>query len=114
MDGPSNQREPSPVENRATMAPAPSRRVRFRPLSFILIAAALALFGLAIYYAVTPASSLPSFFPGHQVGSTHHHVKHGIVAAALGVAALLGAWFSTAPSRPRTEESISPTTAREG
>jgi hypothetical protein len=32
--------------------------------------------------------------PGHQVGSPHHHDKHGIVAAALGVVVLIAAWFT--------------------
>ena len=35
---------------------------------------------VAIVYWVEPASSLPGFFPGHDAGSDHHHVKHGIAA----------------------------------
>jgi hypothetical protein len=38
---------------------------------------------------------LPSFFPGHQAGSSHRHVKHGIAAATLGLGALVLAWFQT-------------------
>ena len=50
-----------------------------------LLALAAAVVGvilmvIAIVYFVEPAKSLPSFFPGHQAGSTHHHVKHGIAA----------------------------------
>ncbi|MBV9488014.1 MAG: hypothetical protein JO246_18415 [Frankiaceae bacterium] len=49
----------------------------------------------AIYFADT-ASSLPSFFPGHEsVTTTHHHSKHGIAAVVLGLALLAGAWIST-------------------
>ena len=48
----------------------------------------------AIYFADS-ASSLPSFFPGHQAGSAHHHVKHGIAAGLLGIACLVFAWFQT-------------------
>jgi hypothetical protein len=71
-----------------------------------LLAAAAAVVGLiliviAVVYFVEPAKSLPSFFPGHESGSTHHHVKHGIAALALGLAALAFAWFQTGPkSRP--------------
>jgi hypothetical protein len=71
-----------------------------------LLAGAAALAGLvliviAVVYFVEPAKSLPSFFPGHQAGSSHHHAKHGIAALALGLAALAFAWFQTGPkSRP--------------
>ena len=40
----------------------------------------VALLALAIVYWLDPADALPSFFPGHEAGSTHHHVKHGIAA----------------------------------
>lgn len=53
----------------------------------------------AIYFADT-ASSLPSFFPGHQSGSTHHHTKHGIAALVLGLGCFVFAWFQTGPARP--------------
>ena len=55
----------------------------------------VALIVVAIVYWAEPASSLPSFFPGHEVGSSHHHVKHGIAALFVGLAALVFAWFQT-------------------
>ena len=58
----------------------------------------LALIVIGIVYWALPARSLPSFFPGHQAGSNHHHVKHGIAAFLLGVACLVFAWFQTGPS----------------
>jgi len=75
------------------------RRVRLRPLTFVLIGLGLLLLGLAIYYFVTPAGSLPSFLPGHQAGSTHHHTKHGVAVLGLAVVCWIGAWFTTAPER---------------
>ncbi len=48
----------------------------------------------AVYFAKT-ATNLPSFFPGHQTGSTKHHTKHGLLAAGLGVLCFIGAWFSS-------------------
>ena len=54
-----------------------------------------ALIVIAIVYWAEPASSLPSFFPGHQAGSGHHHIKHGIASFFVGLAALVFAWFQT-------------------
>ena len=50
---------------------------------------------VAVVYWIEPASSLPSFMPGHEAGSGHHHVKHGIAAFFVGVALLVYAWFQT-------------------
>jgi hypothetical protein len=58
----------------------------------------LALLALAILYFVDSADALPSFIPGHEAGSAHHHVKHGIAALCLGVGALIFAWFQTGPA----------------
>ena len=54
---------------------------------------------VAIVYWVSTANGLPSFFPGHQSGSTTHHVKHGIAAFALGLACFVFAWFQTGPAK---------------
>ena len=59
----------------------------------------IALIVIAIVYWAEPAKSLPSFFPGHSAGSTHHHVKHGIAAFVVGLALLAFAWFQTGPRR---------------
>jgi hypothetical protein len=59
----------------------------------LLIILGVALVALAIYYWVTPAGSLPSFFPGHLAGSAHKHVKHGVLALLVGAVCLLGAWM---------------------
>jgi hypothetical protein len=55
---------------------------------------------VAVIYFVDSASSLPSFFPGHQAGSSHHHTKHGIAAAVLGIGCFVVAWFQTGASSP--------------
>lgn len=63
--------------------------------------AGLVLLVIAAIYFAEPAKSLPSFFPGHEAGSTHHHVKHAVAALALGLVALAYAWFQTGPkTRP--------------
>ena len=66
-----------------------------RALTWGAVVVGLALIALAVLYWVEPASSLPSFIPGHEAGSAHHHVKHGIAAFFVGVALLVYAWFQT-------------------
>jgi hypothetical protein len=70
-----------------------------RLLVALAVIVGIALIVIAIVYWVEPAKSLPSFFPGHQAGSTHHHVKHGIASFFVGLAALVFAWFKTGPNR---------------
>jgi hypothetical protein len=55
----------------------------------------VALIVLAVVYWIEPAGSLPSFLPGHETGSSHHHIKHGIAALVVGAALLVFAWFQT-------------------
>jgi len=64
------------------------------PLAVIL---GIVLIVIGIVYFVEPAQSLPSFFPGHDAGSAHHHVKHGIAAVLVGLACLAFAWFNSGP-----------------
>jgi hypothetical protein len=69
-----------------------------RSLILPAVIAGLILLAIAILYLVDTADALPSFFPGHQAGSSHHHVKHGIAAALLGGACFVLAWFQTGPA----------------
>jgi hypothetical protein len=54
----------------------------------------------AVYFADT-ASALPSFFPGHEAGSSHHHVKHGIAALVVALGCFVFAWFQSGPVSKR-------------
>jgi ammonia channel protein AmtB len=65
----------------------------------IAVAAGVALIVLAIIYWAEPAGSLPAWIPGHEDGSGHHHVKHGIAALLVGLALLIFAWFQTGPRK---------------
>jgi hypothetical protein len=69
-----------------------------RALILPAVLVGLALIALAILYFVDSADALPSFMPGHEAGSSHHHVKHGIAALCLGLGALVLAWFQTGPA----------------
>jgi len=66
------------------------------PLAVIL---GVVLIVIGIVYFAEPAKSLPSFFPGHEAGSAHHHVKHGIAAILVGLACFAFAWFNTGPKK---------------
>jgi hypothetical protein len=56
---------------------------------------------IAIIYFVTPAHSLPGFFPGHVSASSaeasHHHTKHGIAAIVVALACFAFAWIQSGP-----------------
>ena len=58
---------------------------------------------VAVLYFADSAANLPSLMPGHEAGSSHHHIKHGIAAL---IVALVFAWFQTGPAgrqrRPTT------------
>jgi amino acid transporter len=74
---------------------------RRRLLVWLSIIVGVALIAIAIVYWAEPAKSLPSFFPGHEAGSNHHHVKHGIASFLVGLACLVFAWFNTGGGRAR-------------
>ncbi len=72
-----------------------------RALTILAVVAGLAFIVLGVVYWVETANALPSWIPGHEAGSSHHHVKHGIASFLLGVALLVYAWFQT--GKPRAE-----------
>jgi UDP-N-acetylmuramyl pentapeptide phosphotransferase/UDP-N-acetylglucosamine-1-phosphate transferase len=72
-----------------------------RLLVALAVAAGVVLIAIAAVYWAEPARSLPSFFPGHQAGSNHHHAKHGIAAFLVGLACLAFAWFNSGPKKTR-------------
>ena len=72
-----------------------------RTLAALAVILGIALVAIAVVYWVEPAKSLPSFFPGHQAGSTHHHTKHGIASFLVGLACFAFAWFNTGPKKTR-------------
>ena len=77
-----------------------------RQLVIPAVTVGVVLIVIAIVYWVDTAGALPSFFPGHEAGSSHHHIKHGLAAFILGVGAFIFAWFQTGPGTadrsPRT------------
>jgi len=62
-------------------------------MKLILNVLGVVLLIVAGVYFIVPADQLPGFFPGHQAGVAHAHIKHGIVAALVGVVLLAaGVW----------------------
>ncbi len=58
----------------------------------------LALIAIGVVYLAENAHAIPSWLPGYTATATsHHHVKHGIAAILLGLAALTLAWFQLGP-----------------
>ena len=57
----------------------------------------IALMAVSVVYFAEPARSLPTLFPGHEAGSAHHHVKHGIAALVVALGCFVYAWFQSGP-----------------
>ena len=55
----------------------------------------LAFIVLAFVYWFTPASSLPSYFPGYSATLNSVHLKHGIASFVVGLVLLAFTWFRT-------------------
>lgn len=72
-----------------------------KSLIAFLVILGLAFVALAVYYWATPAGSLASWAPGHEAGSNHHHLKHGLAALILGLGCWLWAWFGSAPQKAK-------------
>jgi hypothetical protein len=72
-----------------------------RSLIIPAVVLGVVLLAVAVLYFVDPAKSLPSFFPGYQAGSGHHHAKHGIAALVVALGCFVFAWFQTGPSGAR-------------
>jgi hypothetical protein len=67
---------------------------------------------IGIVYFTRTAAQLPSFVPGHQAGSAHHHVEHGLAMIGLACLAVVGAWFTTAPPAAPKRRAPTPDKAR--
>jgi hypothetical protein len=58
-------------------------------MKLILSLLGVILLIVAAVYFVVPADQLPAFFPGHEAGVTHTHIKHGVAAGVVGVVLLI-------------------------
>lgn len=65
---------------------------------------------VAVVYFTKTAGSLPHFYLGYAKGSTHKHLKHGVVFAVLAVLLLLGAWMVSGQSSDTPHKTEQPKT----
>ena len=72
-------------------------RMVFRGRTAVAVALAVVCVVIAGVYFAKTAAQLPVFFPGHDAKSSKHHTKHGIGFTVLAIAALVGAWMTSAP-----------------
>ena len=68
-----------------------------KPLTLIALLFAIVFVVLAVYYWITPASSLLAFMPGYEAASTHIHFKHGLASLILALGLGVYVWFTSAP-----------------
>jgi hypothetical protein len=63
-------------------------------MKLVLTLLGVVLLVVAAVYFLVPADSLPGFFPGHEVGVTRMHTKHGVVSGVAGLVLLAaGMWM---------------------
>ena len=65
-------------------------------LAAILAIIALIFIVVGVIYIAEPASSLPSFIPGHIAGSSGHHPLKAVGSLVVGIVFAVGAWFALA------------------
>lgn len=68
--------------------------------SFILLLDAIVvivLLVIAVVYFTHSANHLPHWFPGYSTTETKVHVKHGLAAVIVALAAAAYGWFATGP-----------------
>jgi hypothetical protein len=73
-----------------------------KPLVLVAGILGLVFLVVAIVYAVTPAGSLPGFFPGHATDAASaagavKHYKHAIGAIIVALVLFAFAWFQSKP-----------------
>jgi len=66
-----------------------------RALSIVAVVLGIVFLGLAFVYWTTPASGLPSFFPGYNPALAAPHFKHGLASFIVAVLLFIYAWFAT-------------------
>jgi hypothetical protein len=71
----------------------PAAHARDHAMKIILVLIGILCLIAAGFYFVLPAGQLPTFFPGYEAAAANVHVKHGIVAAAVGIVLLVAGWW---------------------
>ena len=64
-------------------------------LSTLAVLIGVLLLIIAGIYWISPAGSLPHFFPGFLAGSAQKHYKHGLASFIVALGLFAYAWFQT-------------------
>jgi hypothetical protein len=72
-----------------------NKRMNNKMWTWLSAVIGIGFIALAFFYWMTPAGSLPHFFPGFIAGSTVKHFKHGLGSFVLGLGAFALAWFKS-------------------
>ena len=70
-----------------------------RIISLLVVIIGVLLIIASVVYVTHGADTLPTFFPGHDITTTHKHIKHGIASFLLGLGAFAVAWFQSGPKK---------------
>jgi hypothetical protein len=77
-------------------------KIKIRSVTILLLVVAALFAVVGVIYVADTAAHLPTFFPGHDVHLVRHHYTHSAAAFMLALAAVGGAWLTTAPDRQST------------
>lgn len=64
---------------------------------------------IAVVYFITPANSLPGFFPGFDPTSSKAHFKHGVGSLLLALAIFAYGWFQSGKKSSQKIDTNNPT-----
>jgi hypothetical protein len=67
-----------------------------KPLPIVAALLGTLFVAVAAFYWLTPAGSLPTFFPGFKAGSDHVHARHALGSLVLAHGLFALAWFESA------------------
>ena len=70
-----------------------------RPAPFIAGLLGVVFLAIAAVYWLTPAGSLPSFFPGYEAGAANVHVKHALGSLIVALILFAIVWLQRGPER---------------
>lgn len=70
-----------------------------KAMTVVAILLGIVFLALAIVYWTTPASGLPTYFPGYDPTMASVHFKHGLASLILAALLFIYAWFATGKKR---------------
>ncbi len=66
-----------------------------KAINFGALVLGMILVLVSLVYFVTPANSLPRFFPGYNMALSRHHYTHGVASIVLAFLSFAYYWFQS-------------------